>query len=122
MPAIPGENPPNESGNGDRHDNGQSTAPASSTNKIAAAPASASGAAPAYSELVREPARGAESARASPPSCPDDRGVALFDSLLPGAAPRLLIPPDRTVLGVFGDPAGRRLVTIEQVHSTIRRA
>ena len=45
---------------------------------------------------------------------PDDRGVALFDPLLPGAPPRFLIPPDRAVLGVFGDPAGRRLVTIEQ--------
>jgi eukaryotic-like serine/threonine-protein kinase len=44
---------------------------------------------------------------------PDSKGLALVD-LIPGAPPRILNAPDRVVRGVIGDPAGKRLVTIEE--------
>ena len=44
---------------------------------------------------------------------PDDSGVLLIDALS-GTPLRKLTSPGRWVLGVIADPAGRRLVTIEQ--------
>jgi WD40 repeat protein len=44
---------------------------------------------------------------------PDDKGLGLIDPL--GAPLRIVARADRRVVGVLGDPTGRRLVTIEQV-------
>jgi eukaryotic-like serine/threonine-protein kinase len=52
---------------------------------------------------------------------PDYKGLALID-LYPGAPVRTVNPPDRAVLGVLGDPGGKRLVTIEQLVDDLETA
>ena len=103
-----------ESSNGDRPESGQSTAPGSGANR------NAPGAALTSAISRRAPGwfasqRVAQIGQSVAAILPGDRGVALFDSLVPGAPPRFLIPTDQAVLSIVGDPAGRRLVTIEQV-------
>jgi eukaryotic-like serine/threonine-protein kinase len=113
MISSPGESALNENANGDRPDTSQTAAPGSSTNRNAPSlslTAAAARRSPSWFTSQRVALVGQSIAAI----LPDERGVALFDPLVPGAPPRFLIPADRTVLGVFGDPAGRRLVTIEQ--------
>jgi WD40 repeat protein len=45
---------------------------------------------------------------------PDDKGLGLLD-LLSGSPLRVLERPDRLIVGVLGEPTGRRLVTVELV-------
>ena len=45
---------------------------------------------------------------------PDEQGLGLLD-LSSGSPLRTLSLPDRTVIGIVGEPTGRRLVTIEAV-------
>ena len=45
---------------------------------------------------------------------PDDKGLGLLD-LLSGSPLRVLERPEHTIVGVLGEPSGRRLVTIEHV-------
>ena len=46
---------------------------------------------------------------------PDDRGVRLIDALSGAPLPPIQRPSGRSVIGVLGDPAGQRLVTIESL-------
>src|SRR5262249_8784533 len=52
---------------------------------------------------------------------PGDNGLAFFD-LVPGVPPRTLNPPDRAVLSVMSDGAGRRLLTIERNDGEVESA
>ena len=46
---------------------------------------------------------------------PDDRGVRLIDAFSGTPLPPIQRPSGRSVIGVLGDPAGQRLVTIESL-------
>ena len=48
---------------------------------------------------------------------PDEAGITLIDAMS-GTPLRKLTSPGRTILGVIADPAGRRLLTIEQSQET----
>ena len=103
-----------EIANGDRPDAGQSTAAGSSANRNSSGGAATSAVSRRTTNWLAGQ-RVAQIGHSVAAILPGDRGVALFDALVPGAPPRFLIPPDHAVLSIVGDPAGRRLVTIEQV-------
>jgi serine/threonine protein kinase/WD40 repeat protein len=50
---------------------------------------------------------------------PDGKGLILVD-LLSGGPPRIVNRPEHVIVSVLGDPAGRRLVTIERVPEAAR--
>jgi WD40 repeat protein len=111
---IPSEAVSNESANGDRPETGQGNAVGSSASRnIASSTISSAGGRRNLNWLVNQ--RVAQIGQSVATLLPDDKSMALFDLLVPGAPPRVLNPTDRAVLSVVGDPAGKRLVTIEQV-------
>ena len=111
--GSPAETSSNEASNGDRPETGQGNALGASPNRNAASSSLASAASRRNLNLFVN--RVAQIGQGVATLLPDDKGLALFDLSVPGAPPRIVNPIDRAILSVVGDPAGKRLVTIEQV-------
>ncbi len=101
-----------ENAGSERAESGPGSTPAASSNRTAAASGTTSVSARRDRGWFSYP-RVAQVGQYVAAILPDLKGLALVD-LIPGAPARILSSPDRVVRGVLGDPAGKRLITIEE--------
>jgi serine/threonine protein kinase/WD40 repeat protein len=105
----------NEVASGEKTETSLPGAPASRANRSAPGSATpATGVRRGLSWFASQ--RLAQSGQSIAALLPDEKGLALVDlDPVPGAPPRILSPPNHSMMSVVADPGGKRLVTVEQV-------